>query len=539
MIRVFATARHPFNRMENQMVGSVTGSSGSSVSQDSGISTTGRPTKREDHIAIDMDMDSATYSTRIGDELKEYSTSVDEPAYQVQMDEVRVTLEDFDRMLAEYIEQEPASSSNHAEKFEKGVKELLSGHYDETVQAGSDGDLLEVIVQYCDAPMFKSSGGSQHTDTYIQRTQSIVDFLGELLGKLGRNEFDGNLGRLASNLTIATLHTGLIVGTLTTIRQLLGFAIEKCMQSNAASPLTRNVIGGLSLMIGPALNILGTLRDECNGTANAHTRLSRLATLTLSMAAFGVALAAPQALPALASFGPQMGFYTLARDLVHLFINITDNAQPTAGGVAATGGLYGALQFLAGTAMDTTAPNSGAGYAMSADSGPSTTDNSLAAQLRVWMERATDTSTNSNPSPESRAEEILESLTPVLGHDVLRGAYNGAIEIADKVLGGELMHALQGKKAPEGYRVKFGSAHIPNASQIADGILTTAAMRTSFGQTIMASAISAGTYFASLGLPAAVTNHAVNAVVAAVAIAGFPGFVYAHAGNKPEETITV
>lgn len=452
----------------------------------------------------------------------------------INMDGIDPVLNDCDRQLGAVINEVSQYQSAESAAVQQTVIDMLAGNVNDAKANAQPGSMSKFI-----ALELENTGLNDVTLSAVQRAQTIVDSLGELLGKLGRNEFEGDLGRWASNLTIATLHTGLIVGTLTTIRQLLGFAIEKCMQSNAASPLTRNVIGGLSLMIGPALNILGALRDECNGTANAHTRLSRLATLSLSMAAFGVALATPQALPALASFGPQMGFYTLARDLVHLFINTTDNTQPTAGGVAVRGGLYGALQFLAGTAMDTTAPNSGAGYAMSADSGPSTTDNSLAAQLRVWIERATDTSTNSNPSPESRAEEILESLTPILGHDVLRGAYNGGIEIADTVLGGELMHALQGKKAPEGYRVKFDYVRIPDASQIANGILTTAAMRTSFGQTIMAAAISSGTYFASLGLPAAVTNHAVNAVVAAVAFAGFPGFVFAHAGNKPEGTTTV
>ena len=473
-------------------------------------------------------------SQSIAEGITQHSKTPDEHTAPFRTHDVVLEMKNLARELDDVIAGESADAPTHTETIVNTLTLLMDGGPDGVNQANH-----HIALQIDDPALFEGSMHQQGISIALQRAQIIVDSLGELLGKLGRNEFEGDLGRLASNLTIATLHTGLIVGTLTTIRQLLGFAIEKGMQSNTASPLTRNVIGGLSLMIGPALNILGALRDECNGTANAHTRLSRLATLTLSMAAFGVALATPQALPALASFGPQMGFYTLARDLVHLFINTTDNAQPTAGGVAATGGLYGALQFLAGTAMDTTAPNSGAGYAMSADSVPSTSDNSLAAQLRGWMEHATETSTNSNPSPESRAEEILESLTPILGHDVLRGIYNGGVEIADKVLGGELMHALQGQKAPEGYRVKFAYAHIPNASQIADGILTTAAMRTSFGQTIMASAISAGTYFASLGLPPAVANHAVNAVVAAVAFAGYPGFVFAHTGNKPAETTTV
>jgi hypothetical protein len=442
-------------------------------------------------------------------------------------------LNKFDQSLAQTIIEMPNHETVGTSALVQNLKTLLHDGETENVEPGSIDDL--VCLEINNRELFAGSQHSPDSPPLVQRAQSIVDSLGELLGKLGRNEFEGDFGRLASNLTISGLHTGLIVGTLTTIRQLVGFAIEQCLQNNAASALTRNVTAGISLMIGPSLNILGALRDECNGTANAHTRLARLATLTLSMAAFAVALTAPQALPALASFGPQMGFYTLARDLVHLFINVSDNTQPTAKSVAASAGLYGALQFLAGTTMDNVAPNSGAGYAMSADSGPSTTADSLAAQLRAWMERSSAESMGSTPSPES----ILESLMPILEHDVLRGVINAGAEMTDKMLGGEITHALQNEKAPEGYRVKFGSPHIPSASQVADGILTTAAMRTSLGQTIMASAISAGTYFGSLGLPTSVVNHAVNTVVAAVAIAGIPGFIYAHTGNQPPETKTV
>ncbi|HEF4758029.1 TPA: hypothetical protein SAN82_000412 [Pseudomonas putida] len=498
-------------------------------------SSSGSPVPRNENVTVGKG--SAVSSQVIAEELNAHSN----PHVIVDLtggfnSTLKNLGETLDSVIIDISVDEPVATAAVSETIEQILKDANSSAKKNT----APGSVAEFVALQIDKPeLFENSQHSPDAPPLLQRAQTIVDSLGELLGKLGRNEFEGDLGRLASNLTISGLHTGLIVGTLTTIRQLVGFAIEKCLQTNAASPLTRNVIGGLSLMIGPALNILGALRDECTGTANANTRLARLATLTLSMAAFGVALAAPQALPALASFGPQMGFYTLARDLVHLFINTSDNAQPSAGGVAASAGLYGALQFLAGTAMDKTAPNSGAGYAMSGNSEPSTTDNSLAAQLKIWMERPADTAISSNLSPEDRAKEILESLTPVLEHDLLRGAYNAGVEVLDKVVGGEIMHAFQSEKAPEGYRVKFTSPQVPTLSQVSDKLLTTAAMRTSFGQTIMAAAISAGTYFDSLGLPASVVNHAVNAVVAAVAIAGIPGFVYAHTGNQPVETKTV
>ncbi len=456
-------------------------------------SCSGPDVPRKDHTIVDIEqsVSSREFANELGAQLPVGHVTI-------EMQEIGPVLINYEQHLQVVVNEMSQDLPVESAALQQTVIDMLGGDVSRAEANAPPGSISEVFIS-----LLKNAGLYDVTLTTVQRAQIIVDSLGELLGKLGRNEFEGDLGRLASNLTISTLHTGLIVGTLTTIRQLLGFAIEKGMQSNAASLLTRNVIGGLSLMIGPALNILGAVRDEWNGTANADTRLSRLATFTLSMTAVGMALAAPQALSALASSGPQMAFYTYVRDIVQLFNNTTNNAHPTAGGVAATGALYGGLQYLAGTAMDTTAPNSGAGYARSV------------------------------------AEEIVKSLMPFLPHDLLRGAFNALVEILDQVLGGELMHALQGEKAPEGYRIKFGSTHNPNASQVADGILTTAAMRTSFGQTIMAAAISTGTFFSSLGLPPAVTNHAVNGMVALVAFVGYPGFVFAHAGNKPVETTTV
>ena len=395
------------------------------------------------------------------------------------------------------------------------------------------GSLTADSLRHVNPGLFEDSQHSTESSTYLQRAQLLLDAMGVTLCKLANNEFESTSGRVASNISIASAQIALTIGTLTTVRQLVGFAIEKCLQSNGAAPLTRSLIGGISLMVGPAMNILGAIRDEYNGTANTETRLARLATLSLSLAAFGAALAVPQALPALASFGPQMGFYTLANDLVQLFFKTSDNSQTTGAGTAANGGLYAALQFLAGTAMDRTAPNSGAGYAMSGTPDPSVADSGLGAQLMAWMERSAELQMNSNAT-HSSAEQIIESLEPIFGQDALRGAYNTGAEVVSKVVGGEIMHAFQNEKSTDGYRIHF-APRIPTASQVADQLLTTGAIRTSFGQFLMGAAISAGTFFGGLGLSASATNHAVNAVVAAVAFAGYPGFLYAHEGNPPEK----
>ncbi|WP_146022337.1 hypothetical protein [Pseudomonas sp. FW305-70] len=531
-------ASKPLRHKERKMTISSTGSTASFSTSSAAKSTESSPqTNRRDHTIIDMEGSSQAIDNWILKHTDPLRGSIS----PLQMDQVIVQIKKLDSEIDSVITGELADTLDQIVVIPRITASLMEGDPKALDEAR---DQLALNLDY--PGMFDNSmhqdrspnpnliDDQKDSNIPLQRAQIIVDSLGELLGKLGRNEFEGDLGRLASNLTITGLRTGLIVGTLTTIRQLIGFALEKCLQSNAASPLTRNVIGGVSLMIGPALNILGALRDECNGTANTETRLSRLMTLSLSLAAFAVALVTPQALPALASFGPQMAFFTLARDLTQVFVPLNDNAQINLPGTAANAGLYGALQFLLGTAMDQTAPNSGAGYAMSAGSGPSTADGGFTAQLTNWMH----TFVTSNTTPETQAAEILESLAPVLGHDILRGVYNGAVEVIADTAGGGIMHRFQSERESDGFRITF-APRVPSASEVADQLLTTSAMRTSFGGAIMAAAISAGTYFGSLGLSTSTVNHAVNAVVAAVAIAGLPGFFYAHQGNSPVDNTTV
>lgn len=492
-------------------------------------------THRKDHTIVEMG-DCAS-SQQIDKALTLQLDGPDGHATGISGCETRITLEGIDQILEGFITDLSVSSSTSEHELARTIELAIDGDINGAKRSAAPESVAEFVaitIYDLDLP----TKTDQSPAATLQRAQTIIDSLGDLLGKLGRNEFEGDLGRWASNLTISGLRTGLVLGTLTTIRQLIGFALEKSMQSNAASPLTRNVIGAISLMIGPALNIIGAVRDECNGTANTQTRLARLATLTLSMAALVTAAAVPQALPALASFGPQMAFYSFATDLMNLFLPIGDNSKPTPGGTAASGGLNGALQFLAFTAMSNTAPKSGPGYAMSAGSAPSTDTAVLAAQLSEWMTRSADVAVSLPLSTMHRATEILESLTPVLGHDVLRGVYVAGAEVASQVLSGEIMHALQPEKAPEGFRIQLKPARIPTAEQVANQFLTTNAIRTSLSETITAVVVSATRYFSTLPISKAEVDHVVNALVAAVVFAGRPSVVYVNQGTQPEPPST-
>ena len=67
-----------------------------------------------------------------------------------------------------------------------------------------DGSIGRYIAHKFDVLDFLEQTDQSPAAT-IQRAQTITDSLGELLGKLGCNEFEGALGRLASNLTISGL----------------------------------------------------------------------------------------------------------------------------------------------------------------------------------------------------------------------------------------------------------------------------------------------------------------------------------------------
>ncbi|WP_253278561.1 hypothetical protein [Pseudomonas kilonensis] len=448
---------------------------------------------------------------------------------QLSSQDAKFGLMSVEEALNAIITEQKSSADNATLEFINTIAVQIEGHFDDST-FNNDFSLLEI-------PNLKQFEGSRHSsnsDTFIQRGQIVLEYLGEQLGKLTRNEFEGDLGRWASNLTISSLRTGLVTGTLTVIRQLVGFAMEKTLQSNAASPLTRSVIGAIAQSIGPLLNILGAIRDECNGTANAETRLARFITLTISALALAAAIAVPSALPALASSGPAMLFYTFAQDLVSLFCPTGDNTKPNPSGTAAAGTLNAMLQFLSFTAMNYTAPHSGAGYAMAAGNKPPPSETEgLAFQLSAWMEQQANTPHDPNLSAEARAEQIVESLKPVLEDDFKRGGFNAGADVFGQIFMGEAMRAFQ-KDPPEGgFRIDPISVRIPTAEQAANQLLSTNAIRTSVGQIIMAVVVSASRYFSTLPISKEMVDHIANALVAAVVIAVRPGTAYVNARTTP------
>lgn len=442
-------------------------------------------------------------------------------------EDLKFALVSVDEALHEIITEQMKNADIPARAIIEEIESKLNGSPD-------DGQSDSNTYLDIDLALFENSSHLSTSDAFLQRAQTLLGHLGDLLGKLARNEFEGDLGRWASNLTISSVRTGLVTGTLTVIRQLVGFALEKTLQSSATSPLTRSVIGVVVQSIGPLLNILGAIRDECTGTASAETRIARLITLTVSILALAAAATVPTALQALASFGSQMAFYTFAQDLVSLFCPTGDNTQPNPGGTAAAGILNGLLQFLSFTGMNYTAPHSGPGYVMAQGKEPPPPEvEGLAFQLSEWIEQQATTVPDANLSVEARAEQIVESLVPVLGHDVLRGVYNAGADVFGQVLMGEAMHRWQADSSEKGFRINPLSLRVPTAEQAANQLLSTNAVRTSVGQIIIAVVISASRYFSTLLIPKEMVDHIANLLVAAVVFAVRPGTAYINARSNP------
>ncbi|WP_434571418.1 hypothetical protein [Pseudomonas sp. Z3-6] len=446
---------------------------------------------------------------------------------QLSPQDTATALKNLEEELNEIITELKDSADMRVHAFIEGIESKINGDADGTHCNNDDSVSIDMSMVACSTHLPRSNAS-------IQRAQTILDQLSDFLGKLTRNEFEGDLGRWASNLTISGLRTGLVTGALTVIRQLVGFALEKTFQSNATSPLTRSVIGAIVQSVGPLLNILGAIRDEYNGTATLETRVARVLTLTISALALAAAIAVPSALPALASSGSQMLFYTFAQDLVSLFCPTGDNTKPNPGGTAAAGALNATLQFLSFTAMNYTAPHSGAGYAMAQGSKPPSSETEgLAFQLSAWVEQQANRPHDPNLSVEARAEQIAESLAPVLGHDLLRGVYNAGADVAGQLLMGEVMHAFQKNPSEKRFRINPISVRMPTAEQAANQLLSTNAIRTSVGQIIMAVVVSASRYFSTLPISKEMVDHIANTLVAAVVFAVRPGTAYINERTTP------
>lgn len=368
------------------------------------------------------------------------------------------------------------------------------------------------------------------TATFYERGQLMIDFIGGLLS----NDFtlvSGTASRRLANVISVAMRTGTIVALTTLLRQLTGFALENRFRllGTTASLPPRMVAGILSMILGPALNLAGAVRDERNGTASTASRASRIAMGLLSAGALAmVASHRPDFTlgTLMGSFGVQTLTYTLTRDLLQLFFPLHDNGGVNAGGLLSASVFYGVAQGALGVAMENLAPHSGAGYVM-------VETDRIARHMADWA------------SVASVAAVVIQ---PNIIHDLLRSALNAIAEIFDDLQRPAMMRvftaAPQGTRhsgngvftassrtatsRQEGVRIGLGRPRWPSADQVAEQFLTTNAMRTSYFESVVSIALTAASALRTTRLAPSDQVLVVNTLVAGLVMAGYPAFIAVH-----------
>lgn len=401
-----------------------------------------------------------------------------------------------------------------------------------------------------------------------ERATSVLGFLGRVFS----NDFQHPAARWGANLANVGLRTGFIVGMATCLRQLVGLHLEQALLMGEASVSQRACLGTAAMLLGPALNIAGLIRDEVGQTATAKSRSARAVLLCMSVAALAATAATPTGAGQsvlttyMAGFGTQTAFYTLLRDVMQAFAPLQDNAPINAPGTAASGALYGAAQFGSSEAMGHFAPNSGAGFAMrvaraatatpapALGGAPAVPDRML-GDVFDWVMAPSSTSTT---SPQSRVNHALSAMLPNVTHDLRRGLINAAGEDVDDLVRvwlsrffgvrqtvesarREAMAQGQDPQAAvdrlpqertEGARFRT-TLRVPTAGQFADQMLNTSALRTSAFEFIVAGTLVVAEALGKTGLSQEVQDLLVNAATGCLCAAIYGPFLYGHARTTP------
>jgi hypothetical protein len=365
-----------------------------------------------------------------------------------------------------------------------------------------------------------------------ERLRTLADTLVALL----RNDSTASTAfRWLANVAHVGLRTGLIVGLATAMRQAVGFAAERALTLGAAADSTRAAIGYAAMALGPALNLVGLLRDELNHSATVQSRLARASMVSVTLAT--LAAAHEQGImPLLGSFGTLATTYSLARDIAQLFLPLQDNAPIDWRSTALGGAGWSALQTPAGVAMDALAPDSGPGYAMAIARRAA-----QAAEAMLETAGPTASPVEREAAIQGAVRDALAEVSGHAAHDFIRGAINAVPEVVDDLLRPGLARYYQvqnilsqaeGGLAPEqvaGFRVVV-APRLPTASQSIQQLLNPDAMRISAFNTIYAVALMADQALAGIGAPLA-RSAAVGVTVSAACMAVYFPFVYVHVQN--------
>jgi hypothetical protein len=267
--------------------------------------------------------------------------------------------------------QVAAAMATMGQRVEIQMREMYTqlGETDRIV-VGRASDFIEsgdLPQEFINEDLFELVAESNRTDieqTPESRMRTVLEACLELLEKAREP---------ACNLLNVTARTGLVVTLTTVLRQLVGFYVEKAIREGDSPEASRAWEVAAITMIGPAMSLMGAIRDECTGTASLQSRLGRVCMASITMGAL-IAAHLTGASSTMLSGIINTNIYTVARDLANAFFPLQDNAgTASAGATGVTTVAFGAVQFLLaelGALMPLSGPGRYAaelGYSLGAD----------------------------------------------------------------------------------------------------------------------------------------------------------------------------
>ncbi|EPA98558.1 hypothetical protein [Pseudomonas sp. G5(2012)] len=267
--------------------------------------------------------------------------------------QVAVAMESMDRRVAFQVEE----SYRQLGETDRTVVGRVSDFIDH-------GGLPEELVNEDFFARATELNRADNEQTRESRMRTVLEAGLELLGKAGEP---------ARNLLNITARTGLVVALTTVLRQIVGYYVEKAIREGDSPEASRAWEVAAITMIGPAMSLMGAIRDECAGTASLQSRLGRVCMASITMGAL-IAAHVTGASNTILSSIINTNIYTVARDLSNAFFPLQDNAgAASAGATGVTTVAYGTLQYLLaelGALMPLSGPGRYAadlGYSLCAD----------------------------------------------------------------------------------------------------------------------------------------------------------------------------
>lgn len=420
--------------------------------------------------------------------------------------------------------------------------------------------------------------------TASERANAVLEFAMRII----RNDFEGDFGRWSANCINTCVRTGLIVAIAATIRQLIGFLIEKSLLLGDAPVLSRDILTASAVLAAPAMNVVGMLRDCRNQTATTASQLSRLVLLltaigcllattviegpSTTITPYTSAMGVPVVMSSIAAMACQMTSYTVARDLFQIFMPTARNVDGSSSGslerfspqtaavalIASTA--YAGGQFALGEAANALAPSSGPGRVTAAareacvGAGAERLLDGVAHALPADSSTSQYAASTDDPiSITKRVHSAVDAVQPDFAQDFTRATLVAAGEVADDLMFGYVARARQVSQEKErvrqqalaagadpeaalanlpkevtgGLRVRL-ELGIPTYEQFARQITTTNPVRNCAIQTATMASACAAAALSRSSLTTPVQDHLVNMVGAACIWLTYLPFIYAH-----------